>query len=69
MEQFRFHVNCIHFRGVVLVHVGSAQLCTENGVSFYLCSVVEVVWLAQNIRHTSTRVRLHLQWRLGISSE
>jgi len=56
VEQFRFHVNSIHFRGAVLVHVGSAQLCTENVVSFYMCSAVEVAWLAQNIRHTSTRV-------------
>ena len=52
MEPFRFHVNCIHFRGAVFVHVGSTQLCTENGVSFYMCSVVEVPWLAQNIRHS-----------------
>jgi len=51
-----FHVNCIHFRGAAFVHVGSAQLCTENGVSFYMCSAVEVAWLAQNIRHRSTRV-------------
>ena len=69
MEPFRFHVNCIHFRGAVFVHMGSAQLCAENGVSFYMCSAGEVAWLAQNIRHSSTRVRLHLQWRLGISSE
>jgi len=32
----------------------SAQLRTEDGVSFYMCSAVEVAWLAQNIRHTST---------------
>jgi len=38
------------------VHVGPAQLCTENGVSFYMCSAVEVAWLAQNFRHSSTRV-------------
>jgi len=49
--------------------MGSAQLCTENGISFYKCSAVEVAWLAQNIRHSSTRVWLHLQWRLGVSSE
>jgi len=36
--------------------MGSAQLCTENGISFYKCSAVEVAWLAQNIRHSSTRV-------------
>ena len=56
VEPFRFHVNCIRFRGAVLVRVGSAQLCTENGVSFYMCSAVEVAWLAQNIRHISTHV-------------
>jgi len=39
----------------VFVHVGSAQSCTENGVSLYMCSAVEVAWLAQNIRHSSTR--------------
>ena len=32
-----------------------------------MCSAVEVAWLAQNIRHSSTRVSLHLQWRLGMS--
>jgi len=51
-----FHVNFIHFRGAVFVHVGQAQLCTGNGVSFYMCRAVEVAWLAQNIRHSSTRV-------------
>jgi len=55
-EPFRFHVNCIHFRGAVFVHVGPALLCTENGVSFYMGSAVEVAWLAQNIWHSSTRV-------------
>jgi len=49
-------VKCIHFRGAVFVHVGSAQLRTENGVSFHMCSAVEVAWLAQNIGHSSTRV-------------
>ena len=48
---------------------GASKLCTEHGVSFYMCSAVEVAWLAQNIRHSGTRVRLHLQWRLGVSSE
>jgi len=52
VEPFRFHVNCIHFCGAVFVHVGSTKLCTENGVSFYMCSVVEVAWLPQNIRHS-----------------
>ena len=56
LEPFRFHVNCIHFCGAVVVHVGSAQLCTENGVSFYMHSAVEVEWLAQNIRKRNTRV-------------
>jgi len=51
-----FHVNCIHFRGAIFAHVGSAQLCTGNGVSFYMCSAVEVAWLAQNIRHSSIHV-------------
>ena len=43
-EPFRFHVNCAHFRGAVFVHVGSAQLCTEICVVFYMyvCSAVEV---------------------------
>jgi len=51
-----FHVNYIHFRGAVFVHVGQAQLCTGNGVSFYMRSAVEVAWLAHNVRHSSTRV-------------
>jgi len=29
------------------VHVRAEQLCTENGISFYMCSAVEVTWLAQ----------------------
>ena len=56
LEPFHFHVNCFHFRATVFVHVVSAQLCTENGVSFYMCSVAEVAWLVQNIRHSSTGV-------------
>ena len=56
LEPFRFHVNCIHFRAAVSVRVGLAQLCTENGVSFYMCSAVEVAYLAQNFRHSSTHV-------------
>jgi len=39
LEAFRFHVNCIHFRGAVFVHVVSALLCTEYGVSF-ACAVL-----------------------------
>jgi len=38
------------------VHVRPAQLCTENGISIYMCSAVEVAWRAQNFRHCSTRV-------------
>jgi len=38
------------------VHVGSALLCTENDISIYMCSAVEVTCLAQNFRHSSTRV-------------
>jgi len=34
LEPFRFHVNCIHFRGAVFIHVGSAQLFTENVFRF-----------------------------------
>jgi len=40
-------------KGDAFVHVRPAQLCTENGVSIYMCSGVEVAWLAQN---SSTRV-------------
>jgi len=38
------------------VHVRPAQSCTENGISIYMCSAVEVAWLEQNFRHSSTRV-------------
>jgi len=38
------------------VQVGTVQLCTEDGISICMCSAVEVAWLAQNIRHASTRV-------------
>jgi len=57
LKQFRFHVNCIYFDATVFVHVGPAQSCAENGVSIHMCSAVEVAWLAQNIRHSSTSVR------------
>jgi len=33
-----------------------------------MCSAVEVAWLAQNIRHSSTRVWVHLQRHLVVSS-
>jgi len=55
LEQFCFHVHCIHFRRAVFVYVRLAQLCTRNGVSFYMCSAVELAWLAQKIRQSSTR--------------
>jgi len=42
LESFRFHVNCIHFRGAVFVHLGPAQLCMENCASIYMWSAVEV---------------------------
>jgi len=51
LEPFRFHVNCIHFRAALFIHVGVAQLCMEIGVLLYMCSAVEVAWLAKNIRH------------------
>jgi len=35
---------------------GRHNCVRENGVSFYMCSAVEVAWLAQDIRHSSTRV-------------
>jgi len=38
------------------VHVRPAQLCTENGIAIYMCSAVDVAWIAQNFRHSSTRV-------------
>jgi len=40
-------------------HIACMDLCenhTENGVSFHMCSAVEIAWLAQNIRHGSTSV-------------
>jgi len=30
-------------KGAAFVHARAAQLCTENGVSIYMCSAVEVV--------------------------
>jgi len=38
------------------VHVRPAQLCTENGISIYMCSAVEVGWLPDNFGHSSRRV-------------
>jgi len=57
------------FSKAAFVHVRPAQLCSENGVSIYMCSAVEVAWLAHHFRHSSTRVWLRLQWRLRVSSE
>ena len=31
------------------LHVGSAQLCTGNGASLYMCSSLEVAWLAPGV--------------------
>ena len=53
-------MTCLHFRAAVFVQVGSAHLCTGIVASFYMCSAVEVAWLAQNIRHNSASVRLRL---------
>jgi len=39
LETIRFHVNCIHFRAAVFVHVGPAQLCTEK-VFHFTCVVL-----------------------------
>ena len=30
------------------VHVRPAQLCAENGISIYMCSAVDVAWLAHS---------------------
>jgi len=38
------------------VHVRPAELCTESGISIYICRAVEVAWLAQNFRQSSRRV-------------
>jgi len=32
--------------------LGPTQSCTGNGVSFYMCSALEVARLAQNYRHS-----------------
>jgi len=52
-----FHVYCMHFRSAVFVRVGQPQLCTGNSVSFYMCSAVEVAWLAHNIRHSQRWIK------------
>jgi len=44
------------FSKAAFVHVRSAQLCTENDASIYICIAVEVAWLTQNCQHSSTRV-------------
>jgi len=45
-----------HLPAALLCSFGAVQLCTGNGISIYMCSAVEVALLAQNIRHSSTRV-------------
>jgi len=56
LELFRFHVNCIHFRVALFVHVGSAQLLYGKW-----CFVLHVqrcgsCRVSTNIRHSSTPV-------------
>ena len=34
------------FSKAAFVHVRSAQLCAENGVSFHMCSAVGVAWVS-----------------------
>jgi len=59
-------VDCSHFHAAVCVHVGpaQAQLCTGMVFRFTCveseCGAVEVACSAQNIRHSSASVRLHL---------
>ena len=38
------------------VHMRLAKLCAENGVPICVCRAVEVAWLPENFRHSSTRV-------------
>jgi len=51
-----------------VVTILPSLLLLENGVSICMCSAVEVACLAQNFRHSSTRVWLHLQWGLGVAN-
>ena len=44
------------------VHVRPAWVYTENDDSIYMCSAVEVAWLAQNFQYSSTCVWLNLQY-------
>ena len=46
---------------------GIGTLCTENCVSCYTCSAVEVAWLAQNIRRSSRPTRVHGRRKGGAS--
>ena len=55
-----FRVNFTPFRATVFVHMEPAQLCAGNGVSFCMCSAVNVACFLQNIRHVSASVRLRL---------
>ena len=56
VETISLSCELFSFSKAAFVQVRPAQLCTENGVSIYMCSAVEVAWLAQNFRHSSTRV-------------
>jgi len=56
LETIAFSCELFSLSKAAFVHVGPTQLLTENGVSICMCSAVEVAWLAQNIRNTSTRV-------------
>jgi len=53
-------LSCELFRTALFIHVGPAQFCTENVISFYICRAVEIAWLTQIIRHNSASVRLRL---------
>jgi len=46
---------------------GVGILYTENCVSCYTCSAVEVAWLAQNIRQSSRPTRVHGRRKGGAS--
>jgi len=39
------------------IHMTPAQLCTENGVSIYMCSAVKIALLAQNVWYSTIGVR------------
>jgi len=56
VETISLSCELFSFSKAAFLHVRLAQLCTENGVLIYMGSAVEVAWLAQNFRHSSTRV-------------